>query len=114
MFILTNEISGTDQEFEREETDQVQRDLLPEYTGYRDEGCEYAKYCLECPFPKCLYDEPHGRQHWLKELRNKEINRLFKIGQDISEIAATFDVSERTVLRAVYEFKNSNKIKGER
>jgi hypothetical protein len=98
---LTNEISVDTTELELEETEQNERDLRPEYCRYKDEGCEYAKSCLDCPFPQCLYDEPRGRQRWLKELRDKEINRLFKKGQKFGELAMTFDVSIRTVQRAV-------------
>jgi len=98
---LTNEISVDPVELEIEETEQNERDLRPEYCHYKDEGCEYAKFCLDCPFPQCLYDEPRGRQRWLKELRDKEINRLFQKGQNARELAAMFDVSVRTVQRAV-------------
>jgi hypothetical protein len=97
------------EEAEPEETDQTERDLLPEYTGYRDEGCEYAKYCLECPFPRCLYDEHHGRQRWLNDLRNKEIHRLFKKGRHVREIADKFDVSERTVQRVIKKINGRKK-----
>jgi hypothetical protein len=98
---LTNEISVDTVELELEETEQDERDLRPEYCRYRDEGCEYAKSCLDCPFPQCLYDEPGGRRRWLKELRNKAIVRLFQQGQNARELAAMFEVSIRTVQRAV-------------
>jgi hypothetical protein len=98
---LTNEISINDTEPEKETTEENEADLLPEYCSYKDEGCEYAGSCLECPFPQCLYDEPRGRQHWLKELRNKEIIRLCKAGRKVSELANIFDVSKRTVQRAL-------------
>jgi hypothetical protein len=98
---LTNEISVDTEELETEETEQNERDLRPEYCHYKDEGCEYAKSCLDCPFSQCLYDEPRGRQRWLKELRDKEINRLFQQGQNVRELATIFDVSVRTVQRAV-------------
>jgi AraC-like DNA-binding protein len=78
-------------------------DLPPEYSRYRDEGCEYASSCLHCPFPQCLYDEPRGRQRWMKSLRNREINRLFSGGQKIKELALMFGVSQRTIQRALRE-----------
>ncbi len=37
-------------------------DLPPEYCHYRDEGCEFADSCLNCPLTECIYDEPGGRQ----------------------------------------------------
>jgi hypothetical protein len=101
MNALTDEISGADPELEQVDLERTGRDLLPEYTRYKDEGCEYARSCLECPFPRCLYDEPRGRQQWLKELRNREINRLSESGRTIRELAMTFDVCERTVQRAL-------------
>ena len=101
MNALIDEICGTDPELELEETEQNVRDLLPEYCRYKDEGCEYARSCLNCPFTQCLYDEPRGRQRWLKELRDKEICRLFQNDYKVNELAAMFDVSEKTVQRAL-------------
>ena len=82
-------------------TTQDEADLKPEYCHYRDEGCEYAKACLECPFPQCLYDEPRGRQRWMKQTRDKEIKRLFNDGKKVKELAMVFGVSQRTIQRAL-------------
>ena len=98
---LVPEICGDNPEETNEETNQNETDLQPEYCHYRDEGCEYAQSCLACPFPQCLYDEPRGRQRWLKELRNKEINRLFTANWKIKELALLFGVSLRTIQRAL-------------
>ena len=54
-------------------------DLPPEYCKYRDEGCEFAKSCLNCPLPRCIYDEPGGKQRWRKGQRDREIVRLFYV-----------------------------------
>jgi len=97
---LTRETGDAETE-EKEEPSKNPPDLPPEYCHYRDEGCEYADSCLNCPFPKCLYDEPRGRQRWLKELRNSEINRLFSGGWGVSELAGMFGVSQRTIQRAL-------------
>ena len=87
---------------EKEETDDVELDLPPEYCHYRDEGCDLADSCLNCPFPKCIYDEPGGKQHWLKKLRAREMARLFaNKGKGIKELALMFGVSQRTVQRAL-------------
>ena len=101
MDLMTPEISDDVLELEEEKKEPDARDLPPEYCRYKDEGCEYARACLDCPFPQCLYDEPRGRQRWLKELRNREINRLFETGRKVRELAVMFDVSDRTVQRAV-------------
>jgi hypothetical protein len=95
------ETGGDTPEETDEEIIQNETDLPPEYCHYKDEGCEHAQSCLACPFPQCLYDEPRGRQRWLKELRNKEINRLFTGGWRIGELALLFGVSMRTIQRAL-------------
>ena len=69
--------------------------LLPEYCYYPDEGCEFAHSCLNCPFPRCIYDEPGGKQHFVKDLRNKEIIRLYTDGKEIEELAIIFGISQR-------------------
>jgi hypothetical protein len=76
-------------------------DLKPECCNYKDEGCEYAPACLQCPFPQCLYDEPRGRQRWMKKLRDREISRRFKAGEKIDDLAEDYDLSSRTVQRAI-------------
>ena len=81
-------------------------DLPPEYCRYRDDGCELAYSCLDCPFPKCIYDQPGGRQRWLKSKRNREIVRLFTDGKEVKELALRFGVSQRTVQRALRRDKN--------
>ena len=79
-------------------------DELPEHYHYRDEGCELAPFCLECPFPCCIYEETRGKQRSIKERRNKEIRRLFSSGEwQISDLATRFQVSKRTVQRALAE-----------
>jgi len=80
-------------------------DLPPEYCHYHDEGCEFANSCLSCPFTRCIYDEPGGKQHFIKRLRNQEILRLYTSGKEIEELAATFGVSQRTIQRALKRAK---------
>ena len=73
-------------------------DVLPEYCQYKDEGCDLADSCLECPFPQCVYEQPGGKQHWLKKLRDREIAGLFTgESKGIKELASMFGVSQRTV-----------------
>jgi len=77
-------------------------DLPPEYCHYRDEGCELADSCLNCPLSKCIYDEPGGRQRWLKRQRDRQIVRLFTTeGKGVKELASMFGLSQRTVQRAL-------------
>ena len=82
--------------------EEIEHDLPPEYCRYRDEGCEFTDSCLDCPFPKCIYDEPRGRQGWLKRLRDKKMTNLFcRGGKGVKELASMFGVSQRTVQRAL-------------
>jgi len=98
-------------EYSIEELYEVECDLPPEFCHYRDEGCDLAASCLNCPFPRCVYEQPGGRQHWLKMMRNREIIRQFtKEGKEIKELALIFRVSTRTVQRAL----GKTLIKGER
>ena len=77
-------------------------DLPPEYCRYRDEGCELADSCLNCPLPICIHDQPGGSKRWLKRQRDREMARLFTTeGKGIKELAQSFGVSQRTAQRAL-------------
>ncbi len=81
---------------------EVELDFPPEYCRYRDEGCDLADSCLNCPFTRCIYDEPGGKQHWLKRLRAREMVRMFTAeGKGVKDLALMFGVSQRTVQRAL-------------
>ena len=102
MDLELEEIGDEGLKLDEEEATENEPDLLPEYCHYRDEGCEFADSCLGCPFPQCLYDQPRGKQRWLKELRNKEIARLFSNGDwGVKELASLFGLSQRTIQRAL-------------
>ncbi len=77
-------------------------DLPPEYCQYNDDGCEFGGSCLNCHLPICIYDEPGGKQRFLKRKRALEMARLFSSeGKSVKELAGIFDVSTRTVQRAL-------------
>ena len=98
-------------EYSVEELYEVEHDLPLEFCRYRDEGCDLAASCLNCLFPQCVYEQPGGRQHWLKMMRNREIVRQFtKEGKAIKELALIFGVSTRMVQRAL----GKTLVKGER
>lgn len=81
-------------------SDESDLDLLPEYCRYRDDGCEFAGSCLNCPFPECIYAQPGGRQRWLKRLRDEEVLRLFTAqDKEVKDLALMFGVSQRTIQR---------------
>ncbi len=91
---------GKSEEFSRNSNDEM--DLLPEYCQYRDEGCDLAESCLNCPFSNCIYDEPGGKQRWLKRMRAREMSRLFTTrNKGVKELSLMFGVSQRTVQRAL-------------
>ena len=87
---------------ELEQTLETELDLPPEHCHYKDEGCELAKSCLNCPFPGCIYDQPGGKQRLLKQQRDRKIVRLFKQERKgVKELAVVFGISQRTVQRAL-------------
>lgn len=82
-------------------------DLLPEQCTYRDEGCELAISCLNCPFPNCVLEQPGGKRRWIKRNRDREIVRLFTVeGKRIKELAQEFGVNRRTVQRVLRRVKS--------
>jgi len=111
MDLVTSEIGDEEPKLEKEEATENEPDLPPECCHYRDEGCEFADSCLNCPFKQCLYDEPRGKQRWLKELRNKEIARLFSGGWGMRELALMFGLSQRTIQRALKSISSISSLK---
>ena len=102
MDLATIKIGDEELNLDMEEATENEPDLPPEYCHYRDEGCEFSDSCLNCPFLQCLYDEPRGKQRWLKELRDKQIARLFSGGDwGVKELALLFGLSQRTIQRAL-------------
>lgn len=78
------------------------RDLLPEQIYYKDEGCDLADSCLNCPYEECIYDRPGGKRLWMKKERSAEMIRLqTEEGKTVKELAVMFGVSRRTVQRAL-------------
>jgi hypothetical protein len=77
-------------------------DLPPEYCQYQDEGCEFSNQCLNCRLPVCVYDEPGGKQRFLKRRRALGMARLHRNeNKTVGELASIFGVSVRTVQRAL-------------
>jgi len=79
--------------------------LLPEEFPYEDDGCELWPHCLTCPFPYCIKEEPWGKERWLKKRRAERMMELKQEGKSIKEIARIFEVSPRTVQRALKVMK---------
>lgn len=77
------------------------RDALPEGHEYRDEGCEVASRCLECPLPACRYEFPRGIQDIQQGQRYAAIRSRRAEGASHAAISAELGVSLRTVQRAL-------------
>ena len=75
-------------------------DLLPEATGYKDDGCFVHPQCLSCPLPRCIYDEPDGGRAMLKALRDGLVRRAHREERlSIEELAERFSLSKRSIYR---------------
>lgn len=79
------------------DTDVSASDHLPENAHYRDDGCEIAPRCLECPLPACRYDLPPKRAGAL--LREAQLRELLASGLTADQAAIKMGVSRRTVFR---------------
>jgi DNA invertase Pin-like site-specific DNA recombinase len=79
----------------------VRSDTLPENTRYRDDGCDAALTCLECPLSLCKYDDPGWLQRENRRTRDDEIFRLRSQQVSVAEISKRFGISTRTVHRIV-------------
>ena len=78
-------------------------DHLPEDTLYIDRGCgDDCTRSLECPYPRCRYDEPPVSSRQKLLMRDKAIvEARVKEGLTIAAIAARFSVGPRTIFRAL-------------
>ncbi len=75
-------------------------DVVPENYPYRDDGCEVSPSCLSCPLPQCKYDDPGWFQREKRKERDEEvISAMYKQKLSVSEAAARFDISQRTIFR---------------
>jgi len=80
-------------------------DALPEHIDYRDDGCDLFPSCLSCPLTRCRYDVPGGVRALLNQERDHQIRVMREeAGLSVDEIADLFEVSRRTVFRALSQF----------
>lgn len=66
-----------------------------------DTGCQVASSCLDCPFERCLEEEPAGRFRYVRAQRNAAIAQMVREGKGTRQIAGEMGLSQRTVQRAV-------------
>lgn len=77
-----------------------------EYANWQDEGCELCPSCLRCPLPRCIEEQPRGRQKYRLDRRSVDMLSMRRGGSEVREIAAAYRVSVRTVQRVLK--KNNN------
>ncbi len=80
-------------------------DPPPEYCLYRDEGCELAPSCLNCPFPLCVYDDPVLARRYLINQRNRDMALRRQAGFFVSDIAREFGLSRGTASRGIADYE---------
>ncbi|CAI8031159.1 hypothetical protein GBAR_LOCUS17678 [Geodia barretti] len=71
-----------------------------EFYHYEDTGCEAADSCLDCPLPKCRYDDPvwyQGIRRLAKDFRI--VHAMQRESLSIEETAERFNITHRTVFR---------------
>lgn len=85
----------------RQTRPRLRGDQLPEYTRYRDDGCDISESCFDCPLPRCRYEEPGGLRALLNESRDREIIQLRLKGMPVEDLADRFGISRRTVFRVI-------------
>lgn len=82
-------------------------DIVPEIYPYRDDGCEVSPSCLNCPLPRCKYDEPGWYHRELRQQRDLQILQARKAQSlTVPELSQRFGVSQRTVFRALRGARN--------
>ena len=79
----------------------AERDVLPQDIQWRDQGCELFPSCLNCPRPRCIEDEPRGKQKLRARTRARRMGVLRDEGKTVRQIAEAYGVSVRTVQRAL-------------
>jgi hypothetical protein len=84
-------------------------DALPEYTDYGDTGCDLYPSCLNCPLPRCRYEDPGGAAAMLRVGRNASISRLAREeGMSVDELSEAFGLSRRTIFRVLSDTRRTN------
>jgi hypothetical protein len=91
----------------------VREDALPENQDYRDTGCNLAPRCLDCPLPRCRYDEPGGARRLLTETRDEEIVRRRATDRlPIDTLAQQYGLSRRSVFRILRKARDGRRPSG--
>jgi len=62
---------------------------------------EQIQICLNCPYDRCVFDIPNT--HPNIEARNRQIREVARQGIPREELMSTFNLSNRTLVRILYE-----------
>jgi hypothetical protein len=65
---------------------------------YRDTGCEVSPSCLDCPLPKCKYDNGTGRRRLVSY---EQISCMRREGMTMRGIAGELGISKEAVQYAL-------------
>lgn len=77
-------------------------DALPEHTDYVDRGCDLFPSCLNCPLPRCRYEEPGGANALMRSGRDASIVAMAgERGMTVDALAQMFGLSRRTIFRVL-------------
>jgi hypothetical protein len=75
-------------------------DTVPEFYHYEDTGCEVSRSCLNCPLPRCKYDDPIWFQRQRRLTRDlKVLTTMHLEGLTVEAAAERFSVTVRTIFR---------------
>ena len=64
---------------------------------YTFDGCDVAPHCLECPLPRCKYDDAKWYILWKMQKKAEKIKTFD--GVPAKDLAKTLGISTRTVQR---------------
>lgn len=84
----------------------VRKYMLVDGTKYADTGCSLAPSCLNCPFEQCRYDVQKQPDRERME-RASQIKEMVDSGFGIDYVAGHFEISRRTLFRALKMVKES-------
>ncbi len=76
-------------------------DAPPEYTKYKDVGCELHSRCLTCPLPVCKEELTQGVQAVRAYMRNLQIQLLRDEGHTVEWIAQVMGITTRGVYKSI-------------
>ncbi len=75
-------------------------DAVPELFHYEDTGCEASSSCLNCPLPRCKYDDPVWFQRNQRLARDLKVLTTMRLEDlTVEEAAERFSVTVRTIFR---------------